>query len=438
MNKINKLWRLRTIPWPETLLLLILVGKFYYLLGFFGHLKTLAPLYVILIKDYLLILAIVLFFRPFSFSEFKNVEKVWTVIFAWMTFIAILHGLIKPFHDWGQHYVRNILLIVAFFPAAYGIVAKTANLNIPRLLYIAGWLNFIVALYQAFLNKSLMLDGTRPLGLSGDPISLTFLLMLWIPTLAYFSPWWFSLLVAPFVGYLLNLAASVSAFGTGSVGLLVLIFFGVLFCRNAVWFKKVHIGLLCIILGACLGMFVPVKSPENSLTGRYGMLFSYIHNKADETQPVSEYTVQRVEDLSKGRIISQTSLLEFCPLRSIKEFSLLSQCLLGGYKSDIYRRFDSNITTIVFNWGWITVILTYLGIGLIWIRGLKKLILSYKTKDKSSSFELFLDCFIVAGTIALGLTNTVFYRFPINFLFVVGLAHIVYLTRAQTQNLKIS
>ena len=183
--QIRKLRVLDLSQWLFLLLLICLSGRFYYLLGFVGHLKPTSPIPLILMKDFFALIIHVIFF----FIIYKDLKKgasryrlMLPVVLFSMLLVGGIHFLHLSFLDFAQHHLRNYFFYLPFI--LYGTYFKKifGERLFYKLLLSLSSISSFVSVIQIHLFSESLFD-FRSLGVSGDPNANSFVILVGIGVL---------------------------------------------------------------------------------------------------------------------------------------------------------------------------------------------------------------------------------------------------------------
>ncbi len=390
----------------ELLLLFVLCGKFYYLFGFTGHLKPVAPQAVIALKDLVLVAlgAVALYFgRSQLFA--KEFIRFW-LGFGLLTLVSLIHlSFAKSLHETLWHYWRNVLLILIFFPPVV-LWMRRQQLQLSRLMSWCLALQLLGVAVQYFLRRETMLDGQRPLGFVGDPIILSATCFACLPYLLQLSRAWWVYLVVFLSGVTINMAASVTSFFSFGVAGIVLTYFILQLPFRQVFQLK---NLLAIIVFLA-GFAVPFQGVEDGLAAR---VWSVVRVQADKYFHVGlgSGPIKNVEAMMQGRVASNQRTFDQCSI-SADSVEPYLRCFFGNYTSPGYVRVDSNLSSMMNNWG-------VLGLAIFYGCSFWVLLMAFRMfmADKSQ-IELLVHAYCIVQILILGFFNSIIYKFPLNLIMV--------------------
>lgn len=405
------LTRLNVFKFAPFFLLLILCSKFYYLLGTESFLTPLAPWYLILIRDILVLSFLIIY--GFSVRHlFKELKFFWW-LWVFGLFLSLCHlWFEKSLMDWGQHYFRNVLIPMLFFPVFYGLLRKKVNLRLNWVFNWVFWLSIAASYLQILITGKLH----RPTGLFGDAILASFFLLLgWfsIVNSGKFKQIFFSFsLVIP----ILYLGSSISAllsFFLG-IGFFILVFRSqILFLLKKFWSLALVVFLCGVMISALTTYFV--KAEGKGFEGVSAKL-TYMYQAAFCVGPCWQNWSYR------GRILSNQRPFEFCQ-------DNISGCLFGNFNASRYERIESTWASLLVNWG------SFFCIGFfLWLtfsfRHFKSVMQNGFTEENRLFVLVYLTCLFFL------VFNVIVYRFPLNIVFYLALAYFAFSNRTQPGNLK--
>lgn len=406
----------------ELLAILFICGRFYYLMGYVGHLKPTAPVAFIFLKDILLILIILSFFflrKTIGAQKYQSVFLLWLVFFIG---VAIIHLNAKSISEWGQHYLRNVILVILSIPALYRWTNSKINFNFNKVIIISSFLNIIAAISQELLLPDTLLGKSRPLGFVGDPISLTALILIfqvaiWLEELPILP----TVILSIISGYTLNMAASISAALASAAALIPI--FVMLFKKLQLEQRKSLLHRFWIsLLSIFIGLAIPHHQQYDNLTER----ISALRNNYEKQEHKGTEQELLYENLKRGR--SQSLQITKESISSEKTERDQLALWIGGYKEPAYRRVDSTPAVLILNWGLINCLIFYFTFIFLITHFGKKIIFS-----KSNSLRLLpfkqssLAIFCLLQILLLGFLNSVLYRSPLNFIIALATTQIVHI-----------
>lgn len=422
LEKNLKLFGIPLLRPLELLAMLVVCGRFYYLMGFVGHLKPTAPMPFLFIKDVFIVLVICSFFLLPKANAPKWLK---TLLVVWLTAfgaIACVHFFAKSFSDWGQHYVRNVLLVLATAPALYRWAANPKLFNLNRFLFWACGANILAAILQELFIPETMLGQSRPLGFVGDPISLTAIILIFVAVILTQPMSTFRLIIYSMIsGYALNMAASISACLSAAFAAVPTVLFLWKYL-NSEERKKLFLKILLCLIFLIAGLLIPHRKDYDNLTERIKVLYN---NNFEKRTPQSTEQELLYENLKRGR--SQSFQITKESINTEKPNHDLLSLWIGGYKDPTYRRVDSTPAVLILNWGLLNCLLFYFTFVFLIIHFSKKIVFA---KNYNSTPTLFkkhsLAIFCLIEILLLGMLNSVLYRSPLNFIIALATTQIAY------------
>ncbi len=401
------------------LIFIFFCGRFYYLQGFVRHLKPTAPVFYIFIKDFILVLICLSFFSLKKWSK-KTPSSHFFVFLIWLlslSTILAIHYFAKSINDWGQHYVRNVFLVFLATPSLYLWSLNKNNYLFDIFLY-AGLMNAIAALAQILFLKETLLGGQRPLGLVGDPISLTlFMFIFFVAIIFKKMPVCLSAILHIMCGYIINISGSLSATAASVIGIVALF---MLFRLSK---NKKNLILPCLFL--LVGFFIPMKNDYNSVKHKawvftWGKIVGYVGTEFHPATFSSEKNL--FESMNNGRSKSLNIATEALSMNtpSVAQESKLQRgikLIFGDFSNSVYSRYDSTPAVLIINWGLGILILFYMTIIII----ISKSLLEFWRNKKNLPAEQLFAFFCVISITACGFANSIWYRSPINFILLMSL-----------------
>lgn len=411
------------------LVIFFICGRFYFFYGFSGHLKPIAPLVLIFIKDVVLI-SICCFYFLFRQNNSSSInKKIFIVWLVTLIAISLIHFKSKSIADWGQHYIRNILLVLLSAPAIYTWSSKHKN-SFVKIIFWAGILNIVAAIIQILAAKQALLGGTRPLGLVGDPTSLTIILFIFLFCIPFYNfTSYINFFLILISGFIINISGSLSGTLAAITSFLML---AAIWALNSIIRKKIIAPTISLkkIIVICSAFIISFLIPTNgNLDSLFNKTKVYIYHMGYLNQKeLAEHNQARedeghlYESMKNGRTFStKTAINRFENLASVStEESLdtkILKVLFGNFIDPVYGRYDSTPTVLIMNWGVIVLLLFYLTILYTFYISIKKMICS-----ESISSPIHLICFFCLCNITIcGFLNSVWYRSPINFILLISI-----------------
>lgn len=472
-----------SLKWIFALIILALCGKSYYLIGFEGHLKPIAHWSIILFKDVFLWLALAISIHPIQ-KLLQEKKMLFPIVGLVSTFflISLVHLFgAKGLAGWAQHYFRNVISVFLFFVAGLSLFRNKGfegRYNQMFLVFLV--LNLVTASLQLFFFPSGLLDRIRPLGLVGDPITLSILIYMSMPLALACFDWKISAVLLFFGGCILNSSASVSAIAATSVASLAVIigWWKINWQKvrsSRVEWKLRYAVLIPIFLSA---FWVKTYSPRDTLLGKTTSAVAGVFQKILEFQnrqseavaapvsvllpteapndvpkpveamaqpsalpPPAETPVAvklesmetvadsheakgRMEFLAQGRLRSLKAMLRLCLPTDEKYQPHFLKCLFGDFTDENYIRVDSNLSSLTLNWGLIGFLVYYIFVGWICWKSFRLLTFGYELDAKVKG-QVYLSFWIVLNVLGLDLSCANIYRYPVNLLFMLALSHLL-------------
>lgn len=366
------------------LIFLILCGKFYYLLGFIGHLKPTADIKIIIIKDILIISLIVLTTKYFleNINNFKYF--IFTIIL--IISISIMHYIGgKNIEIITQHYLRNVALIIMMYPTAIYLI-RDKNVNLERLIFYFSILNMTVGWAQVIFIRDSLFNG-RVLGLCGDPIVYSIILGISLPLLSkYIKNRKLYLICVALFGYQIDASGSVIPF------VALIISASIAFFRECI--RKKYYQSFGTSIFFTIGIITDLLTNNSSATRKFlNFLFEL---KIRQTQSVS-----KIPDTLQGRIDGLDKLTKF-------EWEKFSNFIFGCTSCKDYQVIDIFYISALNNFGLIAVILMTIPFFYLLLCSIKN----------NSNYYIYLSIFIIL----LSLGNPIHYKFPLNLVIILFVA----------------
>lgn len=412
----------------ELSFLIALCGKWYFLFGYIPDTRTTtAPLWAVFTRDLFLFSFLTIAFWKFRselwgprqkiFSD--RFLKVFSAVFIFGFLIGLLHlANAKSFETFGQHYLRNVLFPSLTVLLAAPIFMRGENFDFRKVIGTFALINVVISLLQIFFWPQMMWV-TRPTGMLGDPLLCSGFLLLACPFLP-FKNWrqsGFSLGVLALGAYVLFAASSLSAvlsWFAASILVVALSFRGLQLRNWRNLLKPLLIaGISLFILGTLLSSdaLTDRLSPNHRIDQKTAALLSSFFCDEDECEN-QHWSV-------KGRLISNRQGLEFCQDNP-------AFCTVGDLKSPHYYRVDSTWSSLTLNWGFVFMLAYHL---LFFVWPLKQIFTL-----RTWSTELRFSALVFFFYWIFSLMNAVFYKYPINILFYICVAHILFHQRKKTDS----
>lgn len=420
----------------ELSLFLLLCGKFYFLFGFVGHLKPIAPVAIIAVRD-ILVLAFILLSLPWWRKEMIFDQK-FMVIFILLLFLSSLVHLDNfSAFSYVQHYIRNSIIPFSAFLCFLAIFQSKYRLAWIPLLVAFATLNSIIALVQLHFFDELTLDGLRPLGLVGDPIVLGFFsvigfyALLFLPCQVLVSP------LAFLFGMIFTTAASLSV----AVALVFSSLITTATLLLAVSFKPVFdfiVSRLASLTMWILGIVTGLLLYPDQLAFRLKSIF--LHVSSSQMEPNHRGFI---ENSVHGRITGWDKVVD----RSMSDGDRFGQGsnvferfvellrhthLAGNSQRDKFTIIENNFLSLATNFSIPSAILYILICGVFFGMGLK--MIRRSNLELAKNQEIVCGLLIISALLVLDCFNTTYYRFPINFVVPLALAAIAHQKNLRSSN----
>jgi hypothetical protein len=384
---------------PAWGLALVFCAKFYYLFGVTDYLHPNAPMLVIFVRDFF-VLSFLAFFGWKVRKHLKGQNFFW-VLFGIGIAISFLHfGFGKDFQTWGQHYLRNALLPMLFYPVAVGLILNGEKIQITKVMQLVFWMNLLANYFQIIGGGF----SGRLSGLFGDGILNTSFLLFGLSAVVLSSTSGISA-VAIFASLpVIHAANSISAifsFAIGAAFLLVQYRLQVLEKLQKGW-RLFIVASFCILL-----MFFVIEK-IGTMNGQVGVITKISYFKDSffcvDTNCWRHWSYQ-------GRIDSNLRPIELC-----RDDSLA--CVLGNFKSSLYERVESTWASLMVNWG-----LIYTMLFSTWV--FRHLWWSFHSTQKQgpNADNEILWRWMFYSILIQAVLNVIIYRFPLNVLFYLCLAY---------------
>jgi hypothetical protein len=393
---------------PGFALILLLCSKFYFLWGFSSWPQPAAPMPLVLIRDVICWGTLGVLFWQSRKQNLRERMGFFLLLFAVGFLVSLFHlAESKSLSEWAQHYFRNTLLPMLFYPVGCAFFKSEKRLPIIRILMITMILNIFVCMLQLRFFQSAMWGQVRPTGLIGDPLILSLFILFGIFA-CWRASWWIFLSIMVAGGIVLIFSSSVSAIVSFGFGLVVST--GLIIKSQKVGFSKftppagVVIGGLIILLGFCFLLPTRVASQKDMLIPKAKALWSSAFcGKGQNCEHHYSY---------EGRIQSNRLAIELCK-QSWKS------CVLGGYQQPSIKKVDSTFASLILNWG-----LIFASIFTAWIFWHIRLTWMLTKLQERNNFETGIWILIFFSSLAFGLFNTLVYKYPLNILFYLSMAFI--------------
>lgn len=405
---------------------LLLCGKFYFLFGFVGHLKPVAPVAIIAARDFF-VLAFILLSLPWWRRQMIFDQKSMVIFILILFLSSLLHLDNFSALSYLQHYIRNSIIPFSAFLCFLAIFQSKYRLAWIPLLVAFATLNSIIALAQVHFFDELTLDGLRPLGLVGDPIVLSFFsvigfyALLFLPCQVFVSP----------LAFLFGIVFTVGA----SVSVAFALFFSSLITMTtlllAVGFKAVFdfiVNRLTSLTIWVLGILAGLLLFPDQLAFRLKSIF--LHLSSSQLDPIQRMFI---ETSVQGRITSWNKIVDrgFFDGDSLgqgsnvleRSIELLGHAHLApNFQRDKFTIIENNFLSLAANFSVPSAIFYILICGAFFGMGLKMIWRS--NLELAKNHEVVCSLLIISGLLVLDCFNTTYYRFPINFLLPLAMAAI--------------
>jgi hypothetical protein len=382
-------------------LALILCSKFYYLFGIEKANQPMAPVAIILLRD-IICLGFLVCFGWVTRKSFFQTRLLWGLFLSGVIFSLIQLLVAKDLVTWSQHYLRNILIPLLFYPVFRGLFQQRIEISVrPVLIWLFG-INIFLSYAQIFFSKGFI----RPTGLFGDPIINSVFLFWGFIALALsrgkISILLASILLIPLIQFLSSLSALLSVIlGALTVFLISKKHWLRDLKKNLKHVMALVIGGLCLI--TFLTWITQVTHQQNSdeeASEKAQALFNSVFCKQEGCQHWSY----------RGRIESNLR-----PYRLCREN--IASCFLGNIQTPNYEKVESTWGSLVANWG---VIFCFLYLFWIFIHLLKAKKVLVTTSEFDSDLTFWLLVFF--SVFFLSIFNTIPYKYPINIMWYASMA----------------
>lgn len=396
--------------------MLVLCGKFYFLLGFVpGSRQPIAPPSVIMMRDLLLIIFLggcFWFGRSQIWAQRKQMFWFFVFLITALIFAGFQFTGEKKAMEILQHYLRNALLPLLAFPAGYFVFSRFENLRFQKAISAFAVINIILGVVEIFWRKDLMWV-TRPTGILGDPLLCSAFLLLGVGALNFRGLGTKTLSLALIVSGSMVLFAASSLSAWVSWGLAVLAIGWMAWRRgqNPVWLKALGIFIFAAI--------VLLAVSQSSYMSQYMSNADRLDQKAERLK--DSLLCLGSECKASHRSVSDRIYSNRLPFEKCAED--LSICLLGDLKGPKYHRVDSTWSSLTINWG-LTVMLLYYFVFALY--SWRKII---SIKNWNSEIQLCVLVFFFYW--GFSVMNTVIYKYPLNVLFYLCVAKLWYLAEKE-------
>lgn len=365
-------------------------------MGFHGHLKPDADIYIILLKDMLGLLAHSFFLNLLVSKKYFYKKFVMKMLFiiSIIFLISITHILRVGYWEWGQHYFRNIIYYLPFVIYGYVINNENGILFINKLIYYFISLCLLFSFYQLFVDTRYLFD-ERVISIVGDPNTLSLILGLGIvwTVLNKSGILMWSYLI--FSLYLIDATASITGVFALALGGTTLFVLSTKYLKydDSVYVSRMFFKVICLA-------FLVFSLNSVAFNAGFSKSSSFVK-------------IWRIIEGIDARGFNKVSTVSG-RISSIKKILTLkrSEILLGVQSPNYYIKSDNTITVILLNYGLI-VLCMYIFPILYLIKKVKKM----RNLYRSEQFFILSVTFYIISYYVLGLFNSVIYRFPINILY---------------------
>ncbi|PIS12072.1 MAG: hypothetical protein COT73_00280 [Bdellovibrio sp. CG10_big_fil_rev_8_21_14_0_10_47_8] len=406
-SNLEKLSSLLSIPTLSRLasvgIFLLLCAKFYYLMGVTVGPTPAAPVGLVLVRDFITF-GFLVFFGFWGLIHFPNKRLFWSLWF-WGLFIGLLqYTLNKDLPTFAQHYFRNVLVPLLFYPVLLGLFRAGVKISIRPILIAIFTIS--VALSYLQIWKSATVD--RPTGLFGDPIINTLILCWGLSSVVMLERKFLSIfclaLLVPLIQYMSSFSALIG-FLLG--GLTVLWQYR----RHCYVYWKAHQKMLTIFIGTVVALVLLTNKVVEQIQPEAS---SVAENKFEQLyQSVFCQDAACQHRSYRGRIKSNLRPFELCSDDPLS-------CLIGNRKTAAYERIESTWASAVTNWG-----IIFCGLYFAWILTHLKLFRRLRLGNAQKlDKDILIWSLIFFSSIYFSFMNTLIYKFPINVLFYISMAYI--------------
>lgn len=383
---------------------LLLCAKFYFLWGMTDMPRPDAPLAVILIRD-LIVFGFLFYFGTKVFRQSLGLKFFWG-FWVFGLVISLFHlSMDKSWAIWGQHYLRNVLVPLLFYPVFYGLFKNKIQIPIHKILVCIFLITASISIFQLVYLRM-----TRPTGIFGDPIINTmmlswgFLAVLSFAKKRFYIPALILLLPVLFFSSAVSALFSVCAGGLMQIGL-----------NYKMWkdsrrkiFSQVAVG--SIIIFGCFWLLSEFAL-KNKLQNNSDALFVKSSAIFDAITCEGE-NCNTTHWSYRGRIWSNKRPIELCQQDTFF-------CLFGQYKNPMHIRLESTWGFLAVNWGMIFCLLF-----VYWIfshfRNFRQDLLCV-SEDKNICH---LWSVIFFSSLFFLIFNTIVHKYPVNILFYASMAYL--------------
>ncbi|MFZ4403295.1 MAG: hypothetical protein ACOYOK_04265 [Pseudobdellovibrionaceae bacterium] len=383
---------------------LVLCGKFYYLLGVIDYTIPTAPIWMILVRDVITIGFLVIF--GLYAKNYVSKINLFGFVLAFGLGISLIHlSNTKDIAVWSQHYIRNALIPLIFYPVALGLFMGQIRIRIRTILSTIFCLSVAISYLQVYLSYPVLI---RPISFFGDPIINSMILLWGLGSVLISYSSYLGLLAIALILPLLQLMSSLTTLLSAILACLVIIIISPL----RVFFIK---NIRLLIINLILGLIIYFASSHLNWTNN--KQFSDITQKVFTVKENLQCTGASCSYMHwslKGRIVSNLKPIEVCKNDFIK-------CIIGDFSSSKYFRLESTWGSLAINFGVIFFIFYF-----IWVlRHLLKpaQLDNLNTEEQKDCFIWYL---ILYSSGFFALFSTITYRYPINVLFYSSMAYAYY------------
>ncbi|MGZ5280150.1 MAG: hypothetical protein ACXWC9_09420 [Pseudobdellovibrionaceae bacterium] len=383
-------------------LFLILCAKFYYLWGVTNWPQLDAPVWMVAIRD-VVTCGFLIYFGLQVRSKLLHSKLFWLVWTVGLLMSLYQLAVAKDFSTWLQHYFRNSLIPMLFFPVVLGLFKSQVSFKLRLIFPWVFWINLVVSYVQAFALP--VID--RPRGLFGDPLLNSLVLFWGLVSIILWQrkqiAWVAGIALIPLLQYLSSLSSLVSI-------VLATLTLGIISRRQ--WLPVYRANRKRIVLASVIAvsLFVSlswiVRKPRpdgyQMTSQKFQMLYQSLACQDANCQVW----------FLKGRIISNLRPFEICRQD-------LTSCLLGNRLTGRYERLDSTWGSLVANWGAIFCLL-YVAWLAVHFKKPSRLSWDMTEDGKQNIFWslVFFCCVYYA------LFNAVIYKYPVNIMLYFSMAYL--------------
>jgi hypothetical protein len=343
---------------------------------------------------------------------FKKYRR--TVVSVSVVFVVtlLLHAISKPFYILSWHYIRNIFMYVALIPIS-AVLLKNKKINVDLILSSFLLLNLVFSIAQLAWFRDSLLDGTRPLGVVGDPIIASLFNYFLVFKLIFekLNIYKIGAIIIAFI--CLDAQASITALVCVALAVLISV------CMDVPFYKKYFLKLVFFT-----GLFAGVtffQISDNDLSFRitavfYGTVGKYIGfidtGRAETFRNLSRERIKIIEDndlFSSEIRKSKDNFMDddVFTMDDVRESYLVGEVsvmtlLFGDYYRAQYYKLDSNLVSIFKNLGLVSLLLYYFCIGYV-------IVSAIKLRNTESKKIIFF----ALSVLFLGLFCATIYKFPV-------------------------